>query len=418
MDDHDHGGDQTGMKFVVAHTGARRGYAVPAIIEQAGLLECFFTDFCADKGLGRLVSSLSGLRKFSPGIAKIAARRLPKNIVAKTRTFDWPNFKHLFLRKGAGWGDDYRAYLYWQRDLSEAMVRHGFGDANWFHAFLDEFPPLISAAKRNGLGVISEIYILLSSDRLMREERKRFPGWEEEPPDFDRIYKEVFGDSVLFASGDYLLCPSEAVLNDAVENFQFRRDRCFLVPYGVSGTWFGVNNHPARGRILFAGTAELRKGIHYLAMAAEMLLARGLNYEFRIAGNVQPSIANQNECRHLTFLGRVPRDKIAAEFAAADVFVLPSLAEGSAGATYEALGAGVPVITTPAAGSIVRNEIEGRIVRERDPYALADAITELVENRDKRDRMAQAARVRAQDFTWEKYGERLIAALRKLPVST
>ena len=96
------------------------------------------------------------------------------------------------------------------------------------------------------------------------------------------------------------------------------------------------------------------------------------------------------------------------------MLVLPSLAEGSAGATYEALAAGVPVVTTPAAGSVVRDGIEGRIVPERDPVALADAIAEIVEDRDKRARMSVAARERARDYTWERYGERLVGALRSV----
>ena len=48
-----------------------------------------------------------------------------------------------------------------------------------------------------------------------------------------------------------------------------------------------VPDEPVRGRILFAGTADLRKGIHYLAMAAEKLVEHGLHYEFRVAGNVE-----------------------------------------------------------------------------------------------------------------------------------
>ena len=73
------------------------------------------------------------------------------------------------------------------------------------------------------------------------------------------------------------------------------------------------------------------------------------------------------------------------------------------------------MVTTPAAGSVVRNGIEGRLVAERDPFALADAIAEIVEDRDTRARMSIAARERARDYTWERYGERLVQALRALP---
>ena len=45
------------MKFLVAHIGARRAYAVPAILEKAGLLDRFYTDFCLGKGCGNLAWS-------------------------------------------------------------------------------------------------------------------------------------------------------------------------------------------------------------------------------------------------------------------------------------------------------------------------------------------------------------------------
>jgi glycosyltransferase involved in cell wall biosynthesis len=63
---------------------------------------------------------------------------------------------------------------------------------------------------------------------------------------------------------------------------------------------------------------------------------------------------------------------------------------------------------------VVRDGIEGRLVPERDPLALADAIAEIVEDREKRARMSIAARERARDYTWERYGERLVQALRNV----
>ena len=62
----------------------------------------------------------------------------------------------------------------------------------------------------------------------------------------------------------------------------------------------------------------------------------------------------------------------------------------------------------------MRDGIEGRIVPSRDPEALANAITEVIEDPAKRERMARAARERAGDYTWDRYGERLIAALNNL----
>jgi glycosyltransferase involved in cell wall biosynthesis len=403
------------VKIVVAHTGARRGYAVPSILETAGMLEAFYTDSCADAGVGKLARLLEPFGQPRSRLRRLAGRRLPPNIVAKTSTFARATpWDYWAQRPGRDPVETYRAHLTWQCELGNRMAKRGFGHADWLHAFLDEFPTLIAAAKQRGLRVVSEVYILLSSDRILREERKQFPGWEPDVPDFDAIYREIVGERRLLLQSDYLLCPSEAVRDDIVENFGFPLERTRLVPYGAAASWFEVKNVPKPGRILFAGAAELRKGIHYLGMAAEQLLQRGRQYHFRIAGNVESSIANQQACRHLDFIGRVPRSEMASEFAAADVFVLPSLAEGSAGVIYEALAAGVPVVTTKAAGSVVRHGQEGFIVSERDASGLADAIEQIVEDRIRRDAMALSARERAAEFTWENYGRRLVGTLEGL----
>ena len=64
----------------------------------------------------------------------------------------------------------------------------------------------------------------------------------------------------------------------------------------------------------------------------------------------------------------------ATAYQQADIFVLPSIEEGSALVTYEAMACGLPVVTTPNAGSVVRDGVEGFIVSIRDPDALAERI--------------------------------------------
>jgi len=142
-------------------------------------------------------------------------------------------------------------------------------------------------------------------------------------------------------------------------------ERAAVVPYGVNHEIvFFAQRTIARSHSPFTGTAELRKGFTTSRWQRKNLSCAG-RYEFRVAGNVERSVANQEQCRHLKFLGRIPRAQIAGEFAAADLLVLPSLAEGSAETTYEALACGVPVVTTLEAGSVVRDGIDGRIVPRR-----------------------------------------------------
>jgi glycosyltransferase involved in cell wall biosynthesis len=94
-------------------------------------------------------------------------------------------------------------------------------------------------------------------------------------------------------------------------------------------------------------------------------------------------------------------------FESADAFVFPSLHEGSALATYEALASGLPVITTENAGSVVRDGVEGFVVPIRDVAALKEKILTLYQDAELRREMGVRARERAEQFTWEEYRARL-----------
>jgi glycosyltransferase involved in cell wall biosynthesis len=184
-----------------------------------------------------------------------------------------------------------------------------------------------------------------------------------------------------------------------------------IVPYGYASDTSRHEIVPVQRRVLFGGAATLRKGIHYYAGAAELLSQNGAGYNFRVAGPVTDVVRGRPECKYLTFLGPQTRSDFLAEMEAADVFVLPTLAEGSATVIFEALALGVPVVTTRSAGSVITNGIEGHIVPERDATALADAIANIVVHRDLRGAMSLEGIRTAREFTEAKWGERLISTL-------
>jgi glycosyltransferase involved in cell wall biosynthesis len=111
-------------------------------------------------------------------------------------------------------------------------------------------------------------------------------------------------------------------------------------------------------------------------------------------------------------LGQVPRSEVGALFNWADVFVLPSLVEGSATVIYEALVRGVPVICTPNAGSIVDDGRTGLLVAPRNASSLADALNRLAMEPDFLDSLRQTAKAERHAASLEKYEENLLAALR------
>ena len=87
-----------------------------------------------------------------------------------------------------------------------------------------------------------------------------------------------------------------------------------------------------------------------------------------------------------------------------DIFVLPSDWEGISLALLEAMATGIPVVATAVGGTpeVVVDGETGLLVPPRDPEALAESITRLLNDPEMRQRMGQAGRQRVQDhFTIE-----------------
>lgn len=397
-------------RFIAVQTGARRNYAVPLILEKAGMLDTFYTDVCANSGLGKILERFCP-QFFQKGmISRLLNRRLSPQLAEKVHTCDWAALRYLTRQKLAGRDQikQHQALSAFNQEFGQEMASQGIGGATHIFSMFGEGTNFLEYAKHKGVQITTEIYISPLTYDIIQKEKNLFPDLETPMPNAivesgTQWFKKVCQLT------DTFIVPSQFVAQGLAE-FGVDSVRCKQIPYAVNSSWLELQNQPQKGRILFVGTAELRKGIHTLGMAAEQLQQR--NYDFRVAGGVTDKVRQHKITQKLNFLGRVPRANIQQEYTQADIFVLPTLAEGSAEVIYEALAVGLPVITTEAAGSVIRDGIEGFIIPERDSEALANRIEELVENRFLRDRLAQAAKERAKDYTWDKYSERLLSVFQ------
>jgi len=210
---------------------------------------------------------------------------------------------------------------------------------------------------------------------------------------------------------DDVLIPSDFVRRTFLER-GFPESKLLQVPFGTDTSRFrpadGRGPHPFR--TLFVGQVGIRKGVPYLLEAwqqlgwqdAELWLLGQVSLEMKA---ILPSYRDVPGVR---FIGYTP-DPVAV-FQSADVFAFPTIEEGSALVTYEALACGLPVVTTPHAGSVVRDGVEGFIMPIRDVEALAAALECLRADERLRREMGRAARARAEEFTWERYGDSLAGA--------
>lgn len=136
-------------------------------------------------------------------------------------------------------------------------------------------------------------------------------------------------------------------------------------------------------RLLFAGDFGRRKGANFLIAALQSI--RELQWTIEIVGNIHPDIAEEHAAfltdPRVDLLGYISRTKLAERMSAADVFVFPSLAEGSARVVFFALACGCYVVTTPNSGSIVEDDVHGSLIPAGDAHAIEDALRKVDANR-------------------------------------
>lgn len=397
-------------RVTVAQIGARHAYAIPAAFAGAGALERFYTDACGNVGIGGLLGRIGTKLGSRRAAARLAARTVPPSVRPATRTFE--RFAWDFSRAiaGASSAEGIRARDAAFERFGERIARGGFGAATHFYSVMNEAGPAAAAAREKGLIVGADVCVTPSWDVLMRAEQERFPDWERPSP----TLAESLGPGVrhfrhMLDNCHVFVCPSQVVADDLVANHGVDPAKTRLVPYALAPHWFDIVSVPEPKRILFAGSANMRKGIHHLAGAARRLVPHG--YTFVVAGEADERVRAHPDAAALTFLGRVPRNAVAAEFARADVFVLPSIAEGSAGVTYEAMAAGVPIVVSAAAGSVARDGIDGSVIARPDAEGLAEEIDRIAADRALRAQMSSSARERARDYSWERFAERLTNAV-------
>lgn len=169
--------------------------------------------------------------------------------------------------------------------------------------------------------------------------------------------------------------------------------------------------------LLFVGRLIPAKGLPHLLDALAMVASRALDFRMVVVGDGPLRSQLENQCRHLgvaarvTFTGFLPPEEIVAQYAMADIFVLPSLHETWGTVVNEAMAASLPVITTSvvgASGDLVRDRDNGRVVAPGDAEALAEAIIGLLLDQAGRARMAARSRELMTGWTHEASAEAFV----------
>lgn len=275
----------------------------------------------------------------------------------------------------------------------------------FFYGFQGAALHSIKTARKRGSITILDSTHPLSHSAIMAEEYARLG--------FKRQYSTPRREIQEALNAHYCVTAS-ALSSRSLTEVGVPPERIFQIPYGVDLEQCRPRpelRSESIFRVLFVGKISVHKGFHYLLEAWQGLSLP--NSELVLVGNPTQPLDLAVLRRYNPGLYRWVRavDDIYLMYASADVFVLPSLVEGFGMVTLEAMASGVPVIVTENANAVVRDGLGGYVVPIRDVDTLQDRIRRLYDDASLRKSMGEAARKRAEEFTWQRYHTHLVEML-------
>ena len=175
-----------------------------------------------------------------------------------------------------------------------------------------------------------------------------------------------------------VIANSRMVRDEIVRRYAYPADRIEVIPNGYDAPPVAPDLRDRRRKelgiapddfvALFAGSGWERKGLSTALEAVRETSA----VKLIVAG--KGDATRQRGAAHIFFVG--PRSDLQPDFAAADVFVLPTIYDPFSNACLEALAAGLPVLTTTANGfsEIITDGRHGSVTPPGDVAALKGAI--------------------------------------------
>lgn len=222
---------------------------------------------------------------------------------------------------------------------------------------------------------------------------------------------------------DAIMTPSEFVRQSFLRQ-GFNSETVFKVAYGANITLFKQDKEPKKKankyRVIFVGLLSLQKGVHYLIDAWNNLEIPDEDCELLLVGSwrsdLKHYLANKKLKKNIIFYGGTTQQKLKELYNSSDLFVLPSIQEGLAMVTGEAMACGLPVICTTHTGAdeLISNGVEGFLVPAGNSNILVEKIHWCYNNQERAQEMGRLGMNSIQKSSWNNYGNTIITTYRKI----
>jgi glycosyltransferase involved in cell wall biosynthesis len=306
-----------------------------------------------------------------------------------------------------------RAYRYHDNRVARALRRHR-ADVDLVHCWPCASIATFTAARALGIPCVREVpntHTGFAFDTVARETEKLGLGpiaghsHTFDPDALDREQTE-------YRLADVLLVPSAFAKRTFLDR-GVSAEKLVLHRYGFDPTRFHSPAETFDGvegglRALFVGSCEPRKGLHY---ALEAWIASGAaeTGRFVICGSFVPGY-REALARWLEHPSVVTRGFVRDPgplMRESDIFLFPSIEEGSAIVTYEAQASGCVLVVSDASGARVKHMRQGLLHRAGDVDSLTAHVRRLNEDRDFLRELRRATVAARDDLSWDRAAEEL-----------
>jgi len=189
-----------------------------------------------------------------------------------------------------------------------------------------------------------------------------------------------------------------------------------VIPNGVDVDEFRpAEPHERDGPLRLLCVARLieRKGLQFLLPALGSLHRDGHRFELRIIGDgpmrarLERMVAAEGLQDCVAIDGAIAHEKLPEVYRAADLLVLPSLAEGMPNVVLEAISSGLPVVGTrvPGMAELVQAGENGWLVAAGDADALRAALAEALTAGPRLGQMGRTSRHLACEMSWSRVAQ-------------
>jgi len=208
-----------------------------------------------------------------------------------------------------------------------------------------------------------------------------------------------------------VICVSTKNLDESTELKLAPRNKMIVIPNAIDPEkFYKIDKREIRNKlgfsaddfiVSFMGSFDQRKGILRLSEAAKQVDQTKAIYIG--SGELKPT------GDEIVFIGKLPHDQICEYLNCADVFVLPTLAEGCSNAILEAMACGLPIISSELSfNDDILNDLYAIRVDSMDILAIAEAIRILKNDDNRRKKMAASALEQSQEYHINDRAEKIL----------